>query len=44
MRLGNPGTKLQDYFELNASLAKLERYERRAFSRRNRALRAMIEN
>jgi hypothetical protein len=27
--------------ELNESLAKLERYERRAFSRRKRALRAM---
>jgi hypothetical protein len=27
--------------ELNDKLAKLERYERRAFSRRNRALRAM---
>ncbi len=27
--------------ELNDNLAKLERYERRAFSRRNRAMRAM---
>jgi hypothetical protein len=27
--------------ELNDKLAKLERYERRAFSRRKRALRAM---
>jgi hypothetical protein len=27
--------------ELNESLAKLERYERRAFSRRKRAMRAM---
>jgi hypothetical protein len=27
--------------ELNHKLAKLERYERRAFSRRNRAMRAM---
>jgi hypothetical protein len=27
--------------ELNDKLAKLERYERRAFSRRNRAMRAM---
>lgn len=29
--------------ELNDTLAKLERYERRAFSRRKRALRAMLE-
>jgi hypothetical protein len=38
---GNPEAKLQDYSELNESLAKLERYERRAFSRRKGALRAM---
>jgi hypothetical protein len=31
----------QGLVELNESLAKLERYERRAFSRRKRALRAM---
>ena len=41
---GNPEAKLEDYSELNESLAKLDRYERRAFSRRNRALRSMREN
>jgi hypothetical protein len=41
---GNPEARREDYFELNESLAKLERYERRAFSRRKRALLAMIEN
>jgi hypothetical protein len=40
---GNPEATLEDYAELNESLAKLERYERRAFSRRKRALFAMIE-
>jgi hypothetical protein len=40
--LGNPETKL-DHSELNEELAKLERYERRAFSRRKRAFRAMTE-
>ena len=30
-----------DYTELDGNLAKLERYERRAFSRRKRALRLM---
>lgn len=30
-----------DYIELDGNLAKLERYERRAFSRRKRALRAI---
>jgi hypothetical protein len=39
---GNPGVNLEDISELNESLAKLERYERRAFSRRNRALDAMM--
>jgi hypothetical protein len=41
--LGNPEMKLEDHFELDDELAKLERYERRAFSRRKRALRAMTE-
>jgi hypothetical protein len=41
---GNPEARREDYFELDESLAKLERYERRAFSRRKRALLAMIEN
>jgi hypothetical protein len=36
-----PNAQLQDYAELNGKLIKLERYERRAFSRRKRALRAM---
>jgi hypothetical protein len=39
--LGNPETKLDDHSEFNEELAKLERYERRAFARRKRALRAM---
>jgi hypothetical protein len=42
--LGNPETKLEDYSELNESLAKLDRYERRAVSRRKRALRSMRQN
>ena len=41
---GNPEAKLGDFSEFNESLAKLERYERRAFSRRKRALLAMIQN
>jgi hypothetical protein len=41
--LGNPETKLDDHSQLDEELAKLERYERRAFSRRKRALRAMTE-
>jgi hypothetical protein len=41
--LGNPEPKLDDHSELNEELAKLERYERRAFSRRKRAFRAMTE-
>ena len=40
---GNPEAKLKDYSELSESLAQLERYERRAFSRRKRALLAMSE-
>jgi hypothetical protein len=41
--LGNPGATLEDYAELNKNLAQLERYERRAFSRPNRALLAMSQ-
>jgi hypothetical protein len=41
---GNPEAKLGDYSELSKTLAQLERYERRAFSRRRRALLAMSEN
>lgn len=41
--LDNPGAKLADYSELSEALAQLERYERRAFSRRKSALLAMIE-
>ena len=39
--LANPEAKLEDYSELDENLAQLERYERRAFSRRKRALLAM---
>jgi hypothetical protein len=42
--LGNPGHELDDQSEFNEELAKLERYERRAFSRRKRAFRAMTES
>ena len=42
--LGNPETRLDDHSEFNEELAKLERYERRAFSRRKRAIRAMSES
>jgi hypothetical protein len=41
--LSNPELKLDDHSEFDEELAKLERYERRAFSRRKRALRAMTE-
>jgi hypothetical protein len=41
--LGNSERKLDDRSELDEQLAKLERYERRAFSRRKRAFRAMTE-
>lgn len=41
---GNPEAKLGDYSELSKTLAQLERYERRAFSRRRRAPLAMSEN
>jgi hypothetical protein len=40
---GSSEPKLEDHSHLNEELAKLERYERRAFSRRKRALRAMSE-
>lgn len=39
----NPSAKLSDYFELTEALKQFERYERRAFSRRKRALLAMSE-
>jgi hypothetical protein len=42
--LGNPETKFDDHSEFNEELATLERYERRAFSRRKRAFRAMTES
>jgi hypothetical protein len=41
---GNSEPKLEDHLKLNEDLAKLERYERRALSRRKRALLAMREN
>jgi hypothetical protein len=40
----NPESNSVDFLELDESLAKLERYERRAISRRNSALLALIEN
>lgn len=39
--IGNPDARPEAYFELNENLAKLERYERRAYSCRKRALRGM---
>ena len=39
----NPEAKLGDYSELSETLARLERYERRALSRRKRAMLAMSE-
>jgi hypothetical protein len=36
--------QLHDYAELSDNLVKLERYERRAFSRRKRALRAINQS
>jgi hypothetical protein len=42
--LGNFEPKLDDRSEFDEGLAKLERYERRAFSRRKRALRALTES
>lgn len=41
MVIRNPEAMLGDYCELSETLAQLERYERRAFSRRKRALLAM---
>jgi hypothetical protein len=40
---GSSEPRLEDHSQINAELAKLERYERRAFSRRKSALRAMSE-
>jgi hypothetical protein len=40
--VGNPGAPSEAYAELAENLAKLERYERRAYSRRKRALGALI--
>ena len=39
--VADPASRSEAYAELNSSLAKLERYERRALSRRKRALRAI---
>jgi hypothetical protein len=39
--IGNPNTPHGAHSELDENLAKLERYERRAFSRRKRALRVL---
>lgn len=41
--VGNPEATLNDYVELVEVLTQFERYERRAFSRRKRALLAMSE-
>jgi hypothetical protein len=40
---GRSEPRPEDLSQLNEELAKLERYERRAFSRRKNALRAMSE-
>lgn len=40
--VGNPDAPPEVHSELNENLAKLERYERRAYSRRKRALREMV--
>jgi len=40
--VGNPGAPTEAYAELAENLAKLERYERRAYARRKRALGALI--
>jgi hypothetical protein len=39
--IGNPDARPEAHSQLNENLAKLERYERRAYSRRKRALREM---
>ena len=41
---GNPEALLGDFSELNETLAKLDRHDRRAFSRRKRALYALTQN
>jgi hypothetical protein len=38
----NPDVQPEDHSKLNECLEKLERYERRAYSRRKRALRLLI--
>jgi len=40
--VGNADARPEAHAELNENLAKLERYERRAYSRRKRALHAMM--
>jgi hypothetical protein len=40
--VGDPDVPPHVYAELAENLAKLERYERRAFSRRKRALQSLI--
>jgi hypothetical protein len=42
--LEHPTPQLDHHSDLNEQLAKLERYERRAYSRRKTALRAMIRS
>jgi hypothetical protein len=42
--LGNPEPKRDNHSELDDELAKLERYERRAFARRKRAFRTLTES
>jgi hypothetical protein len=41
--LAKSDPELREHAELNSKLAKLDRYERRAFSRYNRALRAISQ-
>jgi hypothetical protein len=40
--IGNPDVQPEDHSKLNECLEKLERYERRAYSRRKRGLRLLI--
>ena len=42
--IGGSESRLEDHSQLHKELAKLERYERRAFSRRKSALRALSES